>query len=172
LEDNFKVHVFIEHDPDCLLYSHMATEHSKNVLLFRIDKSIGMSVSLNGKIIKGKGILEIAHNTVIPDGKECSCGMKGCLEAYLPSCENPENVNEFILPLSITIKNMVNIFNSDKIILTGDLMSCLKNHENALLNSLTNINSSANISYAEISDHAVLGAALIAIHKAISSLEI
>ena len=172
LEDNFKVNVFIEHDPDCLLYSHIETENSKNILLFRIDKSIGMAVSLNSKIIKGKGILEIAHNTVIPDGKKCSCGMKGCLEAYLPSPENQDDSNEFILPLSITIKNMVNIFNADKVILTGDSMSRLKVHENELLNNLTKMNCNITISFSDSYEHAVIGAALIAIHKAIDSLEI
>lgn len=172
LEDNFKVNVFIEHDPDCLLYSHIETKNSKNILLFRIDKSIGMAVSLNSKIIKGKGILEIAHNTVIPDGKKCSCGMKGCLEAYLPSPENQDDSNEFILPLSITIKNMVNIFNADKVILTGDSISHLKVHENSLLNNLKKMNCNISVSFSDSSDHAVLGAALIAIHKAIDSLEI
>ena len=69
LEEKFGVSVYTEHDPDCLLYSFMEYETDENILLFRIDKSIGMAAAVGGRIIKGQGVLEIAHNTVIPNGK-------------------------------------------------------------------------------------------------------
>ena len=173
LAEKFKVHVFIEHDPDCLLYSYINNSSSKNISLFRIDKSIGMAVSLNGKILKGKGILEIAHNTVIPNGKMCSCGMKGCLEAYISSDDKTHNsIDDFLLPLCITIKNSVNLFNSDTVIITGDLMNDLKSYESKLLKMLQDFNCSAQIKFCEIADNAVLGVSLLAIRNTINSLEI
>lgn len=177
LSEKFNVNVFIEHDPDCMLYSHMAEEASKNLILFRIDKSIGMAVSVGGKLLKGKGILEIAHNIVIPNGKKCACEQAGCLESYISPCLandkiNLQKVEELLLPLSVTIKNMTNIFNSDTVILMGDLMLYHKKFEDKLFFELNKLNCTAKIIFSNHSSCAVSGAALIAIHKSINSLVI
>ena len=113
------------------------------------------------------------HQPAIPNGKVSSCGMKGCLEAYIPSDDKIHNsVDDFLLPLCITIKNSVNLFNSDTVIITGDLMNGLKSHENKLLKMLQDFNCSAQIKFCKIADNAVLGVSLLAIRNAINSLEI
>ena len=177
LEENFKVKVFVEHDPDCILYSHLDKEEKENAVLLRIDKGIGMAVSIAGKIIKGRGIFEIEHNCVIPDGIQCSCGAKGCLRAYLRNCfdENkiiPDKLSEFAFPLAVTLKNLSNIFNADRIIITGELVEKKEYFEKEIAQFSEKYNNKAKIEYAPLSDFAVRGAGLIAIKKTIASLEI
>lgn len=175
LENRFNVKAFIEHDPDCLLYPHLDYRKAENTILLRIDKSIGMAVAIGGKVLKGVGILEIAHNTVIPNGKKCTCGANGCLEAYVSPCiengrTNSEAINDLIMPLCITIKSMTSVFNADKVILTGALMEHRNEFSEQIISCLKNLKCAADVEFANISDYAIRGAALIAVNKTITSL--
>jgi len=82
ISEEFGIPTFIEHDPDCILYDISAEQTYKNAVLLRIDNGIGMSVMINGKVIKKPGMYEIGHSVVVPGGALCSCGKNGCLEAY------------------------------------------------------------------------------------------
>lgn len=171
--NRFGVKVFLEHDPDCLLYTQLSDGNKKNTILLRIDKSIGMAVAIDGKIIKGKGIFEIAHNTVVPNDKPCSCGKCGCLEAYISPCMekgavNQKAIDELIYPLSVEINNLINIFNAERVVLTGKLME----YKNEITNSIKeHINSkSTQICSFETLDNAVRGASLIAVNRSINSI--
>ncbi len=55
---------------------------SGNVLFFKWGPGIGAAFSMNGKLYRGERgqITEIGHSNVIPDGKRCRCGRRGCLE--------------------------------------------------------------------------------------------
>jgi len=177
LEKNFGINVFLEHDPDCLLYSHLEYDKKENITLLRIDKSIGMAVALYGKTVKGEGIFEIAHNIVIPDGRPCSCGQRGCLQAYISPCMDGNNVKEnetenLITPLAITIKNLSNILCSDRVILTGALMKQKHLFKQQLDCRLNDLACHTPVEFSEIEGCAERGAALIALNKSISTLNI
>ena len=174
LKERFGVNVFVEHDPDCLLYPHIENKN-ENIILLRIDKSIGMAVSVKGKILKDNGILEIAHNIAVLNGKKCSCGLYGCIEAYVSPClekQTPDKnaVDEFIPVLSVTIKNLTNIFNAEKVILTGDLIKHGELFKDILFDNLKGLKCLSEVVFSSDEDFAVLGASLIAIHKSINSI--
>ena len=175
LEKTFKINVFVEHDPDCLLFPHLKYDKKENIVLLRLDKSIGMAVALYGKTVNGEGIFEIAHNIVIPDGKPCSCGQRGCLQAYISPCMDGNNVNEnetknLITPLAITIKNLSNILCSDHVILTGALMKQKHLFKQQLNCRLKELACHIPVEFSEIEGCAERGAALIALNKSINSL--
>ncbi|MBQ8526709.1 MAG: ROK family transcriptional regulator [Clostridia bacterium] len=175
LEEKFGVSVFIEHDPDCLLYSQLGYGAKENAVLLRIDKSIGMAAAIGGRIIKGEGIFEIAHNVVMPGGAKCSCGMHGCMEAYIRPCMDGDKINtgavgELMLPLAATVKNMCGIFNADRVILTGALMEHEELFCNDLHDALASLDCNVKIEFLPLADFAVKGAALIAVNKSINSL--
>lgn len=175
LEERFNVPVFLEHDPDCLLYAHMDSQSRENIVLLRIDKSIGMAVSIGGKIIKGNGILEIAHNTVIPGGKKCRCGSSGCFEAYVYPCLENNKINtnaldELIVPLAVMIKNLAGIFNASKVILTGALMEHKELFEKKLISETSRFGKDISWEISTASDMVVTGAAGIAVKKSINSI--
>jgi predicted NBD/HSP70 family sugar kinase len=55
-----------------------------NFLVVTIETGVGLGAVINGSIYRGgKGIAgEFGHITINPDGPECRCGKKGCVEAY------------------------------------------------------------------------------------------
>ncbi|MBU5480545.1 ROK family protein [Blautia sp. MSJ-19] len=61
--ERYEVPVYLAHDPDCLVASNVSM-FGEDVILFRIDYGIGMSVFKNGDFIKAPGMLEIG-NTLI-----------------------------------------------------------------------------------------------------------
>lgn len=179
LEEEFGFPIFVEHDPNCMLYSNMHDEESENMLLFRIDNSIGMAASVNGKIIRGNGLLEVAHCIVVPQGKQCRCGRKGCLEAYVAPCLSKDGVDkqavcELIEPLAVFMSNMVHLFHADTIIFTGRLARYHEVFEKELLETFHQICAGDEISlkFVEEAQLAVNGAALIAVQGAIDGVKI
>ncbi len=58
---------------------------SQNILYLNISDGVGSTVYMNGKLIYGATgrYGEIGHIVVDPDGPECGCGHKGCLEAFV-----------------------------------------------------------------------------------------
>lgn len=179
LRKEFQTEVFVEHDPNCLLYSVMCEEEKDNMLLLRMDSSIGMAVSLNGQIIRGNGLLEVAHHIVVPEGKLCRCGQRGCLEAYISPCfVNKElqaaAVADMIQPVAVFMSNMCRIFRSEKVILTGNLIKYKDFFEKVLLNKFYQYcdKEETAIRFVEETGRAVHGAALIAVHGAIEQIKI
>ena len=45
-----------------MLYSAVYQNPTRNSVLFRMDRSIGMAVTVEGNILEGNGLLEIAHS--------------------------------------------------------------------------------------------------------------
>lgn len=179
LEQKFGIDVFVEHDPNCMLYSRLMDEESENMLLFRLDRSIGMAASVNGEILRGNGLMEVAHCIVVPDGKVCRCGKKGCIEAYLaPSLENgklnEQALQELLDPLVVLMYNMVRVFHSHTAVLTGKLMKYRTAFEKELLKRFYQYceRSEIDVKLVEETELAVEGAALIAVQGAIDRLQI
>lgn len=179
LKEQFHTRLYLEHDPDCMLCSELEHADMGNLILFRIDQSIGMAVSLNGDILRGKGILEVAHSIVIPGGKPCNCGKFGCLEAYIEPCIrngqiDEKAVEEMVCPLAVAIYNMACIFNADTIILTGNLMKFSSLFEKKLLMELENMQGGkkTEVRFHDDTKSAVRGAALIAARHAIDTIKL
>lgn len=179
LEEAFEIPVFMEHDPNCMLYSMMNEEEKENILLFRIDSSVGMAASIGGRIIRGNGLLEVAHCIMVPGGKPCRCGKKGCLEAYVSPCLakgklNEREIPQMIEPMAVCMNNMANIFHSDKIILTGRLVRYRSVFEETLLEKFYEYwgKEDVTVEIVQESGLAVHGAALIAVQGAIDQVRI
>ena len=88
----------------------------------RLDRSIGLAVSLNGDILRGPGILEAAHMVIDPNGPLCSCGRHGCLNAYVAGCADTGSFDILAGPLALTTHNLVQLFRPEVIVLAGALM--------------------------------------------------
>lgn len=59
--------------------------HYKNVLSFNIADGVGSHAIIDGHLLHGSTSRsgEIGHIIVDPDGPECGCGHKGCLESFI-----------------------------------------------------------------------------------------
>ena len=56
----------------------------KNLLMVTLGTGVGGGIVIDGKLYEGnegKGA-EMGHMVVVMDGRQCTCGRKGCLEAY------------------------------------------------------------------------------------------
>ncbi len=179
MEREFKVDVFVEHDPNCMLYSKLMDEESENMLLFRLDRSIGMAASVNGEILRGNGLLEVAHCIIVPEGKSCRCGNKGCIEAYLAPClekgkANQQALQELLRPLAVFLYNMARIFRSETVLLTGKLIRYRTAFEKELLGYFYQYcrKNEIQVKIVEEAGLAVGGAAWIAVQGAIDGIRL
>lgn len=56
----------------------------KNIIMVTLGTGVGGGIVIDGKLFEGnlgKGA-ELGHTVVVIDGEQCSCGRRGCLEAY------------------------------------------------------------------------------------------
>ncbi len=56
----------------------------KNVVMLTLGTGVGGGLILNGKLYEGNGSAgaELGHFVMIKDGEQCTCGRRGCYEAY------------------------------------------------------------------------------------------
>ncbi len=52
--------------------------------MLTLGTGVGCGVILDGNIFTGKAVggSELGHIVIVEDGELCTCGRKGCLEAY------------------------------------------------------------------------------------------
>ncbi len=65
-------------------HKYGAGEGCDDLLCITLGTGIGGGLVLNGKLYQGgfEYAGEIGHITVVPDGYPCTCGKRGCVEAY------------------------------------------------------------------------------------------
>jgi len=61
-----------------------AAKGMRDVIVITLGTGLGSGIIANGELVYGvDGFAgEIGHTTVDPDGRECGCGRRGCLETY------------------------------------------------------------------------------------------
>lgn len=141
-------------------------QNCKDVMLLGISQGVGCGIIINGELYDNNlGLVpEFGHISIDYNGRKCVCGNNGCIETYISTpvllkqlreatgkyysfktfCELDDIpiVNEIltdaILKLSAAITNLVNILNSELIILSYDstyfsdkLIKFLENEVNA-----------------------------------------
>jgi len=148
------VPIQVANNGDCAALGEAAAGAAKNyqdVLMLTIGRGVGSGVIQGGKICgrERAGSSELGHMVIAEYGRACSCGRRGCLEAYVSEAavcrETKEKlgremelkelftlagagneqakciVREYIRRLGIGLTNMTNIFWPQAIILGGNL---------------------------------------------------
>jgi glucokinase len=66
---------------------------SKSLVAFTLGTGVGGGIVINGRIWEGMNgfAAEMGHTILVPGGRSCVCGKRGCLEAY---CSAPAFVKE------------------------------------------------------------------------------
>lgn len=148
------VPVRVANNADCAaLGEHVAGagKECQDIVMVTLGAGIGGGIIINGRIFEGGGIggSELGHMVIVQNGKRCTCGRKGCLEAYasLPALRQAakdatgidmtaEEIftraekdgalalvkEDYIDALGTGIVNMVNMFRP-QLILIGGLLS-------------------------------------------------
>ena len=79
--------VFVENDANCAALGEAFAgcgNGSKNFVAVTLGTGVGSGIILDGKIVNGVNYAggECGHMVIMVDGEQCSCGRKGCWEAY------------------------------------------------------------------------------------------
>jgi len=129
---------------------------SKNLLFVAIGTGLGAGFVCKGEVFLGSGgsALELGHHIVEKDGELCSCGRRGCLEAYCSSYGleriykklSGESLKDYQVVLrakegdqraldaietfkdylTVGLMNAIHILNPDRVVLGGGLIQQLR----------------------------------------------
>ena len=146
--------VEIANDADCAALGETiagAGKECSDVVMITLGTGVGGGVVLDGEIYEGRGIggSELGHMVIVENGEPCTCGRRGCLEAYasatalkreakraskkelIPSeifalakqgdQAMKEVVEIYIRRLGLGIVNIVNIFRPQLVLLGGGI---------------------------------------------------
>lgn len=107
------------------------------VFYMTVSTGIGGGIVVDGRLYRGADSYagEIGHLTVRPDGPECLCGARGCLERMCsglwlerdhgrPAREllrEPEFVRRYVVDLALGIKSCVMLLNPSRIVVGGGI---------------------------------------------------
>ena len=87
IQESINKPVFIENDANAAAYGEYvagAAKGAKNAVCITLGTGVGSGIIIEGKIYAGSNFAgaEIGHTVIEVDGAQCSCGRKGCFEAY------------------------------------------------------------------------------------------
>src|SRR5690606_17219371 len=144
------VTVLIENNANASAFAEKVfkSKDSETLLSISMYSGMGLGIIMDGDLLKGyNGFAgEMGHMIVVPDGKLCTCGNKGCWEMYasearflqdLAILKNKSNLSyedvesmlaakdpviiqktdEFFEFLAIGLNNIINLYNPETIVL-------------------------------------------------------
>ncbi|MCD6133568.1 MAG: ROK family protein [Deltaproteobacteria bacterium] len=149
IEENVCIPLFLENDANAAAFGASRRFNLSHIVYITLGTGIGGGVVIDNEILRGyQGYAgEIGHITVVPFGKRCSCGNRGCLEAYTGGWALQREINKkwknktvkdlfdlakenrkarrmvrcFSTFLGIGVASLINIFNPQAIIFGGKM---------------------------------------------------
>lgn len=87
VEKHFGVKTWLGNDADAAAFGEYCAGSAKgadSAVVITLGTGVGSGIIINGKIYSGFNFAggEIGHSVIVVDGRPCTCGRKGCFEAY------------------------------------------------------------------------------------------
>lgn len=87
LNKNFHVPISLTNDANAAAMGEMiygAAKGLKDFIMITLGTGLGSGIVVDGKLVYGHDGFagEVGHTIFDPEGRECGCGRKGCLETY------------------------------------------------------------------------------------------
>lgn len=87
IRKEFNVDVYLDNDANAAAFGEYvagAARGSCNAVVITLGTGVGSGIVINGKLYSGSNYAggEIGHTVIVADGAQCSCGRRGCFEAY------------------------------------------------------------------------------------------
>jgi predicted NBD/HSP70 family sugar kinase len=170
LEKEVGIDIYIENNANLCSFAERVYMHheTNNLLCVTLHSGIGLGMMMNNEFFKGHDGFagEAGHMIVVPEGKPCNCGNRGCWEKYASESsffdylskkrniknltyediehwlkEGDEEVNElikqFIYFLSIGLNNLINMYNPDVLVIDSELLRIYSDTLNTIRENLT-----------------------------------
>ncbi len=140
-----------------------------NFLVITIGTGLGSGIVVNGEIFNGAHgwAGELGHINIIPDGRQCSCGSRGCLETYVSDRGITQTyielggkpISAFHIAnlayqgdkkaltaykktgyyLALGLKNYIHLFDNQAVIFFGGIANSLNLFKDAMIETLNEI---------------------------------
>lgn len=118
----FKIPIYIENEANLGALGEFVFSSPFNSLInINIHSGVGAGIIFSDKILNGnRGYTgEIGHSILFPNGRNCPCGNKGCLERYISEEATVKDVQKKLNNYSLNIDDVIYYANnSNKIVLT------------------------------------------------------
>ncbi|MBM3725209.1 MAG: ROK family protein [Acidobacteria bacterium] len=140
LRDRLKVPVIIDNDANVGALGEARAGAARGldpVFYMTLSTGIGGGIVSQGRIYRGADSYagEIGHTTVVPDGPECLCGARGCLERMccglwlerdhgIPARElltDPSFVERYVVLLARGLKTIIMLLNPARLVVGGGI---------------------------------------------------
>ncbi|KWW22654.1 MULTISPECIES: ROK family transcriptional regulator [Peribacillus] len=170
IETECQMDVHLENNANLSAFAERIFVHheANNLLSTTFHSGIGLGMMMKDDFFRGHDGFagEIGHMIVVPDGKPCNCGNKGCWEKYASESSIFEYLSEekkipnltyehiqrmidegdaavhkvmdrFIYYISIGINNLINMYNPDVLVLDSELLRIYPDSITKISNNLT-----------------------------------
>ena len=83
LEQAFSIPVSFENDANAAMMAEDGNQY-KNAVYLSLNNTLGGAFCIDGRLISGENQKagEFGHMILVPGGKQCYCGKRGCADAY------------------------------------------------------------------------------------------
>ena len=87
LHERFGIPVRLSNDANCAALAETVAGGAvgcRNMILITLGTGVGGGIVADGQLLEGVGGTgaEVGHTVLVLDGEDCTCGRKGCWEAY------------------------------------------------------------------------------------------
>ena len=87
MQKYMNVPVVLSNDANAAAYGEMVYGGAKGMqhfIMFTLGTGVGSGIVIDGKLVHGStgAAGELGHCILIPNGRQCTCGRRGCLETY------------------------------------------------------------------------------------------
>ena len=101
LNERLGVPVVFDNDANVACWGEYAVGAGKGVkdmVFFTLGTGIGGGIISSGELVHGcdENGAELGHMIIYPDGRECACGQRGCVEAYASADSTARRAREVI----------------------------------------------------------------------------
>jgi glucokinase len=108
-KSHFDVPVVLLNDADAAAlgeYYKGVAQGMKNFIVLTLGTGLGSGIFVEGHLLRGENGLagELGHIIIEPEGRQCSCGRKGCLETYVSAGGIKRSVFHFLSVSNIESK--------------------------------------------------------------------
>ena len=79
-------------------YNYGAARGMENFIVLTLGTGLGSGIFMDGHLLQGENGLagELGHNIIESNGRECTCGRRGCLETYVSANGLKRSVFHFL----------------------------------------------------------------------------
>jgi predicted NBD/HSP70 family sugar kinase len=131
LLEEFELPVFVANDANtAVLGEHTFGDAGDGgLMLVRVGTGVGAGLVLEGALLHGhrSAAGEVGHVVIDPDGAECACGRRGCLETVLAAprlrerADEPGALAEVGAQVGVALAPVVGTLNLHELVLSGPL---------------------------------------------------